>query len=151
VIYLVRHGHAGLRADWPEADSARPLSPRGRREAEAIAALLAPRGITRVLSSPHWRCRQTVAPLAAACLLEVEFEPLLAERAPLGAARPLLASAADGTVLCTHGNVISDLIAGLAADGAALQGPRNAEKGSIWELTAADGRVRSGRYLPPVD
>lgn len=60
-IILVRHG----RPD--ETDTARPNDPPlnadGWRQAHAVATLLAPEGITRIVASPLIRARQTAEPL----------------------------------------------------------------------------------------
>ncbi|MGD0184433.1 MAG: histidine phosphatase family protein [Roseiarcus sp.] len=61
-LILVRHG----RPD--EGDVARPNDPPlntdGRRQANAVAALLAQEGVTRIVASPLARARQTAEPLA---------------------------------------------------------------------------------------
>ena len=151
MIFLIRHAHAGVRAAWPGRDGDRPLSARGHHEADQIAALLAGRPITRILSSPRRRCVETVAPLAAARGLAVESEPRLDEEAVPGDARAFLEVPTPGTVLCTHGPVIADLLAALAEAGVSLHGARTAGRGSVWELAIEDGRIVSGRYLPPAD
>lgn len=149
MILLIRHGHAGARAVWPGADGDRPLSAQGEQEAGRIATLLAGRPITRILSSPRQRCLETVAPLAEACGLAVESDRRLDEEAVTGDARALLEAPVPGTVLCTHGPVIADLLAALAETGVPLSGGRAAGRGSVWELAIAGGRIVSGRYLPP--
>ena len=62
-LTLVRHG----RPD--EDDTTRPHDPPlrvdGRRQAQAVAALLADEGVTRVVTSPMQRARETAEPLAA--------------------------------------------------------------------------------------
>ena len=63
-VYVVRHGKAGSRSGWTEPDDQRPLTKAGRRQAGALADMLAGDHVTRVLSSPYVRCRQTVEPLA---------------------------------------------------------------------------------------
>lgn len=149
MILLIRHAHAGARAVWPGADGDRPLSAQGEQEARRIATLLAGRPITRILSSPRQRCLETVAPLAEACGLAVESDRRLDEEAVTGDARSLLEAPVPGTVLCTHGPVIADLLAALAETGVPLSGGRAAGRGSVWELAIAGGRIVSGRYLPP--
>lgn len=61
-LTLVRHG----RPDEDDAES--PQDPRlraeGWRQAEAVATLLAAEGITRIVSSPLQRARQTAEPLS---------------------------------------------------------------------------------------
>jgi hypothetical protein len=42
-------------------------------------------------------------------------------------------------VLCTHGELISQLMRQLAAGGVALSGPLDWEKGSTWVLTPPTG------------
>jgi len=62
-MYLVRHAKAGSRSAWSGPDDLRPLTKTGRRQADALGDLLAERRVTRVVSSPSVRCRQTVEPL----------------------------------------------------------------------------------------
>lgn len=68
-LTLVRHG----RPD--EDDAVRPHDPPlradGRRQAQAVAALLAAEGVTRVVASPQLRAHQTALPLAARLCLPV--------------------------------------------------------------------------------
>lgn len=149
MIYLVRHAQAATRAAWPGSDGARPLSPQGCRQAAGLVTLLGSRPITRILSSPRERCLATVAPLAEARRLQVELEPRLDEAAPPGEADLFLEAPVEGTVLCTHRPVIAALLGSLAASGLALPGASEVAPGSVWELTIADGRLVSGRYLPP--
>ena len=67
----------------------------------------------------------------------------------------LAAAASDGAVLCTHGEILGELLARLRARGVIHRGdlptegrPRY-EKGSTWVLEeAVDGRFHA-RYLPP--
>ena len=82
-IYLVRHAKAGDRSRWDGADSLRPLSKTGRRQAEAIADALVGAGIARVVSSPFARCRQTVEPLCGRLDAAIEEADELAEGARL--------------------------------------------------------------------
>lgn len=103
---LLRHAAAGDREHWDGDDFHRPLNARGRREAEALVALLSPFGVRRVVSSPYVRCAQTVEPLAAALGLPLELDDRLAEGEG-SAALELLEE--DGVVLCTHGDVARDL------------------------------------------
>lgn len=62
-LTLVRHG----RPD--EDDAARPQDPPlradGRRQAQAVADLLADEGVTRIITSPMQRASQTAQPLSA--------------------------------------------------------------------------------------
>ena len=64
MVYLVRHAHAGKKANWTGPDQARPLSAQGRKEALGLIDRLGGRPLGRVVSSPAERCLQTVQPLA---------------------------------------------------------------------------------------
>jgi 2,3-bisphosphoglycerate-dependent phosphoglycerate mutase len=78
VLYLIRHATS---APAPELDAADyPLSDEGRAQAEALVPGLARLGITRVVSSPWPRARDTVAPFAARAGLPVEEDADLRER-----------------------------------------------------------------------
>jgi 8-oxo-dGTP diphosphatase len=148
-VYLVRHAKAGSRRNWSGKDSQRPLSKPGRRQADEIAALLADAAITRIASSPFVRCVQTVEPLAAAVGVPVDVSDALAEAAPLADAADLLDKLArEQSVLCSHGDMIGDLLMHLADHGVRL-GDFRLEKGSVWVLDTEDGRVTGARYVPP--
>lgn len=61
MIWLIRHGEA--EAGW--GDHPDPgLSALGRKQAEAVAAILAPLPVRRIISSPMQRCRETSEPTA---------------------------------------------------------------------------------------
>jgi hypothetical protein len=81
--------------------------------------------------------------------MAVEIEPTLDEDAVVGDARIWLEAPVPGLALFTHAPVIADLLAGLNAAGAFLQGTRTVARASIWELSVEGGRITSGRYLPP--
>lgn len=151
MIYLVRHAKAGDRAGWDGDDRVRPLIPAGQRQARALCDVLDDARFTRIVSSPYVRCLETVVPLAGRHLVPIEPHDALAEAAPLDETLALIAEcAAEGAVLCSHGDVIPDLLAHLAATTDLDLGadPRCA-KGSTWVLdTDADGTVRSATYRP---
>lgn len=149
VIYLVRHALAGKRKDSTD-DWSRPLDKRGLEQRKGIRHLLQAHPITRIGSSDYARCKETVAPLSKRMGVPVEFEPALVEGSHphrmVGLIHELQGEAA---VLCTHGDVIADLIGHLSASGIPLDGGLVWKKGSIWELRTNHGRVVSGRYTPP--
>jgi 8-oxo-(d)GTP phosphatase len=122
-------------------DEARPLTVEGRSQAEGLVAALASFDIARVVSSPYLRCTQTVAPLAAGRGLEVLTTGDLAEgggRAALALVRGL-AGGHHAVVLCTHGDVVEDVLDGLGVDRPGLTGT-----GATWILGGG-----SARRLPP--
>ncbi len=150
VIYLVRHAWAGRRNDVKEADWQRSLDRRGRTQRRAIRQLLQAHPITRIGASDYRRCIETVEPLSKRMGIPIEFEPALVEGShPQRMVSLIHELQEEAAVLCTHGDVIGDLIGSLAADGVPLDGGMAWKKGSIWELRTKAGRVVSGRYVPP--
>lgn len=149
-IFLVRHAHAGKRSEWEGDDAARPLSPRGVVQTQAVTSLLARRPVKRVVSSPYVRCVQTVEPLAEAAGLRVELDERLAEGADVDAAFDLLLEldAVHG-VVCTHGDLIPLLLRRLVVLGMVVDGPLLDQKGSVWTIHFKNGVPTKGRYTPP--
>lgn len=62
-LYFIRHAHSVYTSD----ERARPLSAKGRADAEKVAEALKEEGIGRVLSSPYKRAVETVEKFA--CLI----------------------------------------------------------------------------------
>ena len=149
VIYLVRHAWAGKRKDFAD-DWSRPLDRRGRQQREAIGRLLQAHPITRIGSSDYARCKETVEPLSLRMGVPVEFEPALVEGShPHRLVALIHEMQGEAAVLCSHGDVIADLVGHLAASGIPMEGGLKWKKGSIWELRTSHGRVVSGRYVAP--
>jgi 8-oxo-dGTP diphosphatase len=148
-VYLVRHAKAGSRSAWSGPDHERPLTKTGRRQADALRDLLADRGVTRVVSSPYVRCRQTVEPLGERLHLPVDVADELAEGTPLHEARRLMEKfSREPAVLCTHGDVIGEVLESLLDAG--IVGPDiRFEKGSTWVVEYRGDRVTSAQYLAP--
>jgi 8-oxo-dGTP diphosphatase len=149
-LLLIRHGHAGNRRDWPDDDRLRPLSTKGRRQARALVAQLEPWAPSRVLSSPYRRCIETVKPLADELGLKVELVDELAEGAGSDAVE-LVRSLHDGHVaLCTHGDVIPEILVALADEDRLDLGPAPRQaKGSTWVLASKKGKFVNATYVPP--
>jgi phosphohistidine phosphatase SixA len=151
-VYLVRHAKAANRDEWTEADELRPLTNKGRRQAEGLVRLLHGAVVRRIASSPHVRCVQTVRPLALDRQLPLELAEDLAEGTPLERALTFLEQNGDTpAVLCSHGDVVPALVLALADRGMALEGDRDWKKGSIWVLDRRDGAFVRGSYVPPPD
>ncbi|MEM1332812.1 MAG: phosphoglycerate mutase family protein [Actinomycetota bacterium] len=148
-IYLVRHAKAGERRTWTDDDVDRPLSKKGWRQAEAIAARLAKRGPTELRSSSYVRCMQTLQPLAKRIGTKVRPEPRLFEDEPFEPVLELLAEVPDGTVLCSHGDIIPAVIQALHRRGMEVDTPPDWRKGSIWVLRRSKGRIVKGKVWPP--
>jgi 8-oxo-dGTP diphosphatase len=145
--FLVRHAKAGSRERWTSADRERPLTDAGKQQATALIDLIGS-GVRSVRSSPYLRCMETVYPLAKALGLLVEEESRLAEGAgPEWAMSELAASA--GSVLCTHGDVMAELVSILSEQRLPMKGGLQWAKAGTWAFEIAGGRIVAGRYLPP--
>lgn len=150
-LLLLRHAKAASRQKWAGPDHVRPLTGRGFRQAEGISELYLSYRVTRVLSSPYLRCVQTVEPLARRLGIDVEERAELAEGT---GARPALALMTDllgtTTVLCTHGDVMIDVLDALeelARLGLPDQYP--IDKGCTWVLGGDGFPFTEVSYLPP--
>jgi len=149
-VLLVRHGYAGERDDWQGPDAVRPLDDLGFAQAYALTDLLAIFGPRRLVSATPDRCRQTLAPLAAATGLPIEPAEAFDETAPTtDAVTALRGVALDGrepVVVCSQGKLIPRLLAELCPD-AGLD--FNTPKGTGWLLAfAADHVVGVDRVVP---
>ncbi len=65
-VVLVRHAKAMPRSSWILTDAIRPLTARGRQQAQDLVPMLAAFGVRRVLSSSSTRCVTTVRPYVEA-------------------------------------------------------------------------------------
>ncbi len=149
-IFVVRHAKAGNREKWTRPDELRPLTKAGRAQATALVDLLAAEHVTSVVSSRYERCIQTVLPLAKERGLPVGTDEALVEGARLDEVLALLSRAGDGAVLCTHGDVLEDLVGDLARRGVDGAEAPLMKKGSTWVLEGTDGTTFSrATYLPP--
>lgn len=147
-IFLVRHAKAMKRSRWTSPDAERPLTQVGVGQAHALADRLASEGIRRVISSPYARCRATVAPLAATLGIALETNERLAEGEDAAKALDLLRSIGDEPVaLCSHGDVIPELLCELEERGLHLRDELRCEKGSIWLIEGKRWPKASARYL----
>lgn len=149
-VWVVRHAKAGSRRAWSGDDSRRPLSKPGRNQAAALVGLLGSASFDRIASSPFVRCKETLDPLGASTSLEVTLDDRLAEGAgPYGALSLVRETAANGGVLCSHGDVITELLARLERSGIDLGDDPRCEKGSVWALELDGEEIISAQYLPP--
>jgi 8-oxo-dGTP diphosphatase len=149
VWYLVRHSKAGSRGKWEGHDVDRPLTASGWAQAEALADRLQKVDPPRLLSSPYVRCMQTLEPLGERIGVPVEPEWILAEGEDSDALVTLLDGLPDGTVLCSHGDVIPDTIDALIRRGMTVEGPPDWRKGSLWVIERDSAGEWRGRAEPP--
>jgi len=151
-ILLVRHARAGRRDRWVGDDRLRPLSRKGRVQADALPATVTPllgAARPRLLSSPWVRCLETLTPLSAVVGADVVVDEALGEGMGQQAVEALRGWMAAPTVLCTHGDVIERLLGVVASAGIPLDGPVQVPKGALWVLSGRCGRIETARYLPP--
>jgi 8-oxo-dGTP diphosphatase len=127
----------------------RPLTKSGRRQAEALADMLDREPIDKILSSGYLRCMQTVEPLATRRKLPVEPVKELEEGAGGESVLRLIQKfRGRNVVMCTHGDVVEELLEHLIAQGLVQRARANMEKGSTWVLEENDGKVTGAKYLP---
>jgi phosphohistidine phosphatase SixA len=151
VLHLVRHAKAGKRGAWDGPDAERPLSRSGQRQADGIAKRLsdAPPD-ARLVASPAMRCRQTLEPLAQLLGRRVEVDDRLAEGTPFAEVLELLAELPDGSALCSHGDVIPEVLDALVRRGLEVEGKPDWRKGATWELERdGEGRFTRARAVAP--
>lgn len=148
-VYLVRHAKAGSRQAWKGDDALRPLSAPGWEQARALGKRIAKLQPTRLVSSPYVRCVQTLEPLADGCGLQVTVDDRLGEGSAAGAALDLLLEVPDRAVLCSHGDVIPDLIGALQRMGTAIATAPDWRKATVWVLERSRDGVISATVWPP--
>lgn len=115
-LILLRHAKAEPKSDWPDSDDARPLAERGRRDAAAVAILLAcfaPRA--EVYTSPAVRCEQTVRPYAEAARVRVrptkELHLSRTDHRDCDAFLATVLAAGQPAILCAHRENLPTLVA----------------------------------------
>lgn len=149
VIYLVRHAKAGDRTGWTGDDLHRPLSKAGWRQSRSLAERLGPLGVTALYSSPYVRCAQTLAPLSDTLGVDVELDERLAEGRPFEPVLDLLADVEFGAVLCSHGDIIPDVVQALHRRGMQLDTPPDWRKATTWVLKRKGDRITKAKVWPP--
>ena len=139
-VLLIRHAHAGSRKDWDGDDRLRPLSTKGETPGPRPGPPAEAVGPERILSSPFVRCIQTVQPLADHLGLKVEEVDELAEGMGPPPWRWSGRWPGRTVALCTHGDVIPDVLVTLADEDRLDLGPAPRQaKGSAWVLKARAG------------
>jgi phosphohistidine phosphatase SixA len=150
-LHMLRHAHAGDPTKWDGPDAMRPLSEKGRRQAERLGKLLVKAGFQPdvVLSSPKIRAIETAQLVA---------EPLAAEVVQCPALGGSLILATLDDLLAAAGNPRQPLLVGhdpdfsaLAADLAGAQG-LTLRKGALVRIDAPRPLREGGgvlRWLVP--
>jgi phosphohistidine phosphatase len=152
-LYLLRHGHAGDPEGWTGDDAARPLSAKGKGQAERLGTFLA--GVAfrpdAIVSSPKLRARQTAEIVAGHLGAEVHLDERLGGGFDATAVDAILADLGGPSrpVLVGHDPDFSELLGWLVrADGLTMK------KGAFARVDV-QGPVASGqgtlRWLVPPD
>jgi len=150
-LYLIRHADAGSRSAWKDDDRLRPLSKKGRRQSAHLVTALGDVGLTRLVSSGSVRCIETLEPLAEVTGLPVETDARLYEGSDGPAALAVAAEVralGDVAALCSHGDVIPDLLSELRINGTTFHHTLTWPKGSVWVLSGEGGHWSDARHIP---
>jgi phosphohistidine phosphatase len=150
-LHLLRHADAGDPAAWPGPDEARPLSSKGRRQADRLGRHLARIGyrLDLVVTSPKVRAVETAERVAAALKLPLVSDDRLAHGVGLSELTAILAEHGDATrpVLVGHDPDFSSLLGLLTG----VQGsmPKGAFARISLDLPAAPASASLDFLLPP--
>ncbi len=142
-LHLLRHAHAGDYATWDGPDEARPLSPRGERQADRLGRFLAGIGFRTdaIITSPKVRALQTAEIVAERLGVPFGTDDRLAEGFGLTDLEAILRDAGDpvAPILVGHDPDFSELLADLCG-------------GSAYRCARAPspGSMPSGRSSPAV-
>lgn len=147
MLYLVRHGSAGVRDDADPADTERHLDSTGLRQAVTVAERLAEAGVTAVLASPAARCVETIEPLAAAVGLPVDIDGRLFEGTDIESTWSLVEALVehDEVAVLPHEHHPRAHPPG-QGPGMEVPGKAGCSKGSLWTLEWDGERFATGTY-----
>jgi broad specificity phosphatase PhoE len=109
-------------------------------------------GAGRLVSSPFRRCTQTLDALAVRVGVPVEPDDRLAEGSDGVDALALadeLCKEHEAAVVCSHGDVIPEMLRILKATTARFRDPFIWPKASTWVVTWNGERWTKARYIPP--
>ena len=151
-LHLLRHADAGDPMAWTSDDALRPLSAKGRRQAERLARHLVAIGFETdaLISSPKLRARETAEIVAEALDLTVQLDERLGAGFGVEIVEAILRDAGgpQRPVLVGHDPDFSDLAADLSATpGLALKKGALVRIDVDGELAPGSGRLRW--LLPP--
>ena len=135
---MVHHACAGSETEWPGPDEDRPLDLGGHQQAEFVRRLLTDERPTSLIASPTVRCRATLEPLGLASRRDVHDSAVLAAPTTSHAVLELMHSLHPRAVICTHREVLRDLLELLRAIGVRIDANTTDEQllrnGVVWSL-----------------
>lgn len=113
-LCFLRHATAADRETWDRPDDARPLTEKGRRQAERLGRLLSAAGFTpdAIITSPLVRARETAEIVAGLVGVTPRTEPRLGEPLDLGTLDAILHDAGSPRrpVVVGHDPDFSELV-----------------------------------------
>ncbi len=152
-LYLLRHADAGDPLAWDGPDDQRPLSDKGRRQADRLGRFLATIGFrpNAILTSPKTRAARTAEIVAGHLELAVSVDPRLGEGLGLAELERVLRDAGDPErpVVVGHDPDFSDLVEALCGTAAVPM-----RKGALARIDVGRPLEPSGgtlRWLVPPD
>ncbi len=143
-IIGLRHGKTEPPGTWDGADATRPLTKRGRLQAESVASGIAAYGPRKLISSTAVRCLQTIQPTAELLGLQVTEKAAVSQdgweigEADVQAVVAKRIAKGKTAVLCSHGPVLPEIIRQLAYQ---TNTPLDAPLRSSGELATGDYTV----------
>lgn len=156
-VLYIRHGKAADRRGWQGEDARRPLTRKGRRQAEALVPVVQGYGVQQCAAASPDRCVDTLFPAAKALGLEVEVDPALGDAALTEGPRTVMdalvrASTARVSAVCAQGEVIPAVVEGLSREAGAEIEDLKAKKSSVWVLhfSAAEKLVGADYLASPL-
>jgi len=137
---VLRHASAGRKLKNRAKDFERGLDVGGEYVAKRLHAKITEylRPDT-ILSSPFRRCVQTVEPLAATLGLTIEEDERFTPDRTAAAIRRTFNDIPPNSVVCTHGEFISRLLAN----------PPACAKGAFWVVERRKGKLSRLTYVEP--
>jgi len=152
LLHLLRHAHAGDPTAWTGPDEVRPLSDKGRGQADRLGRFLARIEFRPdiIVTSPKLRASETADIVAGHLDMTPTVDDRLAGGVDAAAVDDLLESLGhpERPVLVGHDPDFSELLASLCdADGVSMRKGAFARIEADWPLRAGGGQLRW--LLPP--
>jgi phosphohistidine phosphatase SixA len=152
-LYVLRHAHAGDPSRWAGPDAERPLSDKGRRQADRLGRFLGEAGFKAdaIISSPKVRAAQTAEIVAGHLGVDVTLDDRLADGVGLSSVEAILRDAGDPSrpIIVGHDPDFSDLVTALTgASEVPMRKGALARVDVVGPLAAGGGMLR---WLVPPD
>jgi phosphohistidine phosphatase len=118
-LYLLRHAHAGNASEWDGPDHTRPLSAKGKRQAERLGSFLADRrfDLDAIVTSPKKRAMDTARIVGDALGIGVLTDDRLAGPLDLDVLDSIMGGAGPRVMLVGHDPDFSEMAAQISGAG----------------------------------